>query len=168
MDRLWAPWRKAYIRPDKKKSRACVFCSLLRNRARSRDYLLAQTRLCFAVLNLYPYNNGHVLVLPRRHVASPWDLTDAEKLDWLDLAARVQGAIEKKIHPHGFNLGINLGSAAGAGIPGHLHLHIVPRWIGDSNFMPIVGGVKVISESLRSVYRELKPELEKAGRKSKR
>ncbi|HTL46856.1 MAG TPA: HIT domain-containing protein [Verrucomicrobiae bacterium] len=165
MERLWAPWRKAYIRPKGKARKGCVFCGLLKAKSDERHYILARSAKSFAVLNLYPYNNGHTLILPLRHVASLDDLTSEEKLDWLDLCGRVQQAMEKKLRPHGYNLGINLGRAAGAGIPKHLHLHVIPRWKGDSNFMPTVAGVKVISESLRSVYRELVPALPSRGKK---
>lgn len=157
MDRLWAPWRKAYIRPDKKKTRGCVFCGILKSKDDTFHFVLTRTKHAFAVLNLYPYNNGHTLILPRRHIADISKLTDEEKLDWMNLASEVQEALQKKVRPDGFNLGINLGSAAGAGIPKHLHFHVVPRWKGDSNFMPVLGGTKVISESLQSMYREIAP-----------
>lgn len=159
MDRLWAPWRKAYIRPDQKKSGGCVFCGILKSGKDAANFVLKRTKHSFAVLNLYPYNNGHTLILPKRHVADVSDLNDEEKLDWMNLAAEVQAVLQARIRPHGFNLGINLGIAAGAGIPKHLHFHVVPRWKGDSNFMPIVGGTKVISESLQSLYREIAPRL---------
>lgn len=157
MDRLWAPWRKAYIRPKgkKKPGSGCLFCRLARGARRAGEHVLAHSRLSFAVLNLYPYNNGHVLVLPRRHVKGVELLTDAERLDWLALYVRIEKALRKALRPHGINIGINLGIAAGAGIPGHLHLHVVPRWKGDVNFMPVLGHTKVISESLESVHREL-------------
>lgn len=101
------------------------------------------------------------MVVPNRHLRRIREMTKAEKLDWLELTEDVIGAIEKTMRPHGFNLGINLGRAGGAGIPGHLHFHVVPRWEGDSNFMPILGGTKVISESLESVYQNLKKEIRK-------
>lgn len=155
MDRLWAPWRKAYIRPEKKTRRGCLFCALLKEKRDAKNYILKKTPHSFAILNLYPYNNGHTLIVPRRHAADLAALSSEEKLDLLNLCQEVQSAIQKKMKAHGFNLGINLGSFAGAGIPEHLHLHIVPRWKGDANFMPVVGGTKVISESLESVYTEL-------------
>lgn len=167
MDKIWAPWRKAYIRPDKsKKSAGCLFCRLYAD-SPSRDaqnYVLKRTPLNFAVLNLYPYNNGHVLILPKRHVDSVEKLNDQEKLDWLALYEEVKKVIQKKMKPNGFNLGINLGRAAGAGIPHHLHLHIVPRWKGDINFMPVISEIKIISESLDSVYQVLTQELKKGSR----
>ncbi len=163
MNRLWAPWRKAYIRPKRKTLTGCLFCRLQKSSQDTRHYILTRTPLSYAVLNLYPYNNGHVLVVPNRHVASVGELSEAEKIDWLTLFDRVVEALKKTIHPHGFNAGINLGTVAGAGIPKHLHFHIVPRWEGDTNFMPVLGDTKVVSESLDSVYAVLSAELK--GRK---
>ncbi|MBP9866319.1 MAG: HIT domain-containing protein [Candidatus Omnitrophica bacterium] len=162
MDRLWAPWRKAYIRPEGKKKQGCVFCSMIRGRAKSSDHILLKTSHSFAVLNLYPYNNGHTLILPRRHVQTIGQLRDEERLDWLETYVRVEKALHLALKPHGLNVGINLGRSSGAGIPGHLHLHAVPRWTGDVNFMPVVAGTKVISESMESVYRLMKRALAKA------
>lgn len=155
MKRVWAPWRKSYIRLSQKKSKACLFCGLLKAGNDKKSFILTRTRFSFAVLNAYPYNNGHVMIVPIRHVASLEYLTSEEKLDWLDLYIRVQQAIEKTLKPHGYNVGINLGRVAGAGVPGHVHLHVVPRWNGDTNFMPVLSGTKVISESLESVYKVL-------------
>ena len=167
MDRLWAPWRKAYIRPEGRKTRGCLFCRLQSPRKASHDYVLKRTAFSFAVLNIYPYNNGHVMIVPKRHTASIERLNPAERLDWLALCDELIRALQKKLRPHGFNIGINLGKAAGAGIPRHLHLHIVPRWTGDSNFMTTVSGSKVISESLDSVYRLLVQALKTKNKKSK-
>ena len=153
MSRLWAPWRKTYIRPKRRKPKGCLFCRFLADRKKdARNYLIKRTPLSFALLNLYPYNNGHVLILPKRHVDSLGKLTAREKLDWLELCDELIAALRKELKPQGFNVGINLGAAAGAGIPKHLHLHIVPRWPGDVNFMPVLAGTKVISESLDSLY----------------
>lgn len=166
MDKIWAPWRKAYIRPDKQRVGGCLFCRLYKDRT-SRDgrhYILKRTPHDFAVLNLYPYNNGHVMVVPNRHVASVGQLSDREKLDWLALYEEVRRALKKTLKPNGFNVGINLGRVAGAGIPNHLHLHIVPRWKADINFMPVLADTKVISESLDSVYRLLTKELKRRRR----
>ena len=173
MDRMWAPWRKAYIRPSKNPGRGCLFCKVGRAPV-SRDaknLILKRSRLNFAILNLYPYNNGHVMIVPNRHLDRIEKMTDAEKLDWLELYGEVLHAIEKTLRPHGFNAGINLGRLAGAGIPKHLHLHLVPRWKGDVNFMPVIANTKVISESLTSVHKILSAELRKSpsrGRQKKR
>lgn len=170
MDKIWAPWRKAYIRPDKKAGKGCIFCRFYKD-SPSRDpqnYILKRTPLNFAILNLYPYNNGHVMIVPKRHVDRVDKLSNAEKLDWLALYEEVTAALKKSLKPHGFNVGINLGRMAGAGIPKHLHLHIVPRWQGDVNFMPVVAGTKVISESLDSVYRLLTKTLKARPAKRRR
>lgn len=165
MNRMWAPWRKAYIRPSGRKARGCLFCRLARQTADVRHYVLKRTRLGFAVLNLYPYSNGHVLVVPKRHVSELSELSDDERLECLGLAEEIMAGLRRALKPHGFNMGMNLGRVGGAGIPGHLHLHIVPRWLGDVNFMPVTAGVKVISESLDSVYATLAKQL---GRKKGR
>lgn len=162
MERLWAPWRKAYLRPNNRPaSKGCLFCRIAAEKKDAKNLILQRTPHSFAVLNLYPYTNGHLLVLPLRHVRQLAELTSAEKLDWLDLAETMRRIVAKKMKPSGFNLGVNLGRTAGAGIPKHLHLHVVPRWQGDHNFMPVLGGAKVISESLVSVYQTLKSELRK-------
>lgn len=162
MDRIWAPWRKAYIRPSTRKTKGCLFCRLgaASKTLDAKNYILKRTAYNFAILNLYPYNNGHTMIIPLRHVDRVEKLTDAEKLDWLHLYEEVQAAMEKTIRPHGFNIGMNLGRVAGAGIPRHAHLHIVPRWKGDVNFMPSVAGVKVISESLDSAHQILSKALQ--------
>lgn len=107
------------------------------------------------VLNLFPYNNGHVMVAPRRHIASLEKLTSEERADVLDLLVRVKRSLNQALRPGGFNIGINEGRAAGAGVKGHLHVHVVPRWNGDTNFMPVIGETKVLAESLGSLYRKL-------------
>lgn len=166
MDRLWAPWRKVYIRPEKKTRRGCLFCGLLKEKRDVRNYILKKTPHSFAILNLYPYNNGHTLIVPRRHVADLAEMSAEEKLDLLSLCEEIQTAIRKRMRAHGFNVGLNLGAFAGAGIPEHLHLHIVPRWKGDANFMPVVARTKVISESLKSVYQEISGVLKSGSRKA--
>jgi ATP adenylyltransferase len=108
------------------------------------------------MLNLYPYNNGHVMVAPYRHVKSLDLLSDVELLDLMKLVNRIKARIDRKMKPHGYNIGVNIGKIAGAGFAGHVHIHIVPRWKGDTNFIPVVGDVKIVSESLDAVYRILK------------
>jgi ATP adenylyltransferase len=162
-DRLWAPWRKAYLRPKGGKPKGCIFCRLLAEKRDAQNYILKRTAKSFALLNLYPYNNGHVMIVPLRHVDSVHALTNREKLDWLDLYEEVRAAIKAKLKPHGFNVGINLGRVGGAGIPHHLHLHVVPRWRGDANFMPVISDTKVMSESLDSVYHVIRSKLKVKG-----
>lgn len=152
MPRIWAPWRKAYIKSHRSLGDKCLFCRLFKEKKDSKNYIIKRSAKSFALLNLYPYNNGHVLILPYRHVQTIDQLSDDEKLDWLHLYEEVNQALKECFNPQGFNVGVNLGSAAGAGIPQHLHMHIVPRWSGDCNFMPVIGSTKVISESLDSVY----------------
>ena len=155
MDKLWAPWRSKYIylRANKR----CIFCG---NRASDgrKKHIIARSKYCFAMLNLYPYNNGHVMVAPYRHVKSLEALSEGELLDCMKLVNKIKTLIDKKLKPQGFNIGLNLGKIGGAGFAGHVHIHIVPRWIGDTNIMPIISGTKVVSESLDAMYKLLKVE----------
>ena len=158
LQRLWAPWRNAFLMQaaSKNRSRRCIFCAAHRSSANRRHYVVARGRRAFAMLNLYPYNNGHVMIVPSRHVGELERLTPGEWTAMLRLARRVMRRLRATLHPHGFNLGINLGRVAGAGIPGHLHLHLVPRWNGDTNFMPITGQTKVMSQALDELYTVLR------------
>ena len=154
--RLWAPWRAPYISHiDPTKNRKCLFCEKARSKQDARNLLIQRGRKAYSLLNLYPYMNGHSLVVPYRHVGEVEDLTPEEWLDLSRLTADLVRRMKKVFAPQGFNLGINLGSAAGAGIPKHLHMHIVPRWRGDANFMSTVGNTRVISQSLRAAHRLL-------------
>lgn len=150
---LWAPWRKAYILG--KKSKACFLCRIRRSKRDRTNYVVGRSTHSFAVLNLYPYNNGHVMATPNRHVKKLSQLSDDEQLDLFHLISRMMEQIEMKMKPHGINLGINFGRTAGAGLIGHLHIHIVPRWQGDTNFMPVTANTKVLSEALKSVQEKL-------------
>jgi ATP adenylyltransferase len=155
MDRLWAPWRVKYINQiDKHKG--CVFCRILQEDKDAKNFVFARRKHTFAVLNIYPYNNGHSLVLPLRHVDALEKLTKAERDELMDLVIEVKALTDQAIKPSGYNIGINLGRTAGAGFPGHLHVHVVPRWKGDSNFMAVTGETKVISQSLKELYKKLK------------
>ncbi len=152
---LWAPWRKKYIlEVDKKKG--CIFCQAIRGSHDSKNFIVRRSKHAFAILNIYPYNNGHVMVVPKKHVKELGALTDQELLDVVKLQNDVVRLLQKRLKPHGFNLGVNMGRVAGAGILGHVHIHIVPRWMGDTNFMPMVAKTKVLSESLESLYQRLK------------
>ena len=154
MDKLWAPWRKAYIL--RKPAKKCFICRVKSSSQDAKHFVLKRTFHSFAVLNIYPYNNGHVMVAPNRHVADLEKLKDAELLDLLRLTNQIILRLKKMMKPHGLNVGINFGRAAGAGVPGHIHIHVVPRWSGDTNFMPVVAHTKILSESLKSVYERLK------------
>lgn len=153
MDKLWAPWRSKYLYLRKHKE--CIFCGNRRSKGKKR-YIIERSKYSFAMLNLYPYNNGHVMVAPYRHVKSPELLTDAELLDVMKLVNKVKVLLGKKLKPHGFNIGMNIGKVSGAGFAGHIHMHIVPRWIGDTNFMPMTANTKVVSESLEAMLKLLK------------
>ena len=149
-DKLWAPWRSKYIYSRKKKK--CIFCN-------PKDYVLDKTKDSFSMLNIYPYNNGHVMVAPKRHVKSLEYLKLDELLDLMSLVVKTKKVLDKKLKPHGYNIGLNIGKAAGAGFADHIHIHIVPRWMGDTNFMPAACGTKVISESLDVMYKIYKSSL---------
>lgn len=155
---LWAPWRMAYLREAVQKGRrrpACFLCRAPRPGGDGDGLVLSRGRAAFAILNLYPYNNGHFLVAPYRHVPDLSGLADREVVEIMRLAERLAGRLRRRLKPHGFNLGFNFGAAAGAGVPGHLHLHVVPRWAGDTNFMPVLADTKVISQSLAEIRRIL-------------
>lgn len=152
---LWAPWRSVYIERHLRKKTGCIFCRALREKRDRNNHIVKRSRHAFAVLNRYPYTNGHVMIVPNRHIAELKDLTDPERLDLLGLQDQVIELLKEILRPDGFNLGLNLGRAAGAGVLGHVHVHIVPRWIGDTNCMPVISGTKVISQSLCVLYEQL-------------
>ena len=154
MDKLWAPWRSKYIYLRKRSG--CIFCLAKKAKNPKKLYILDRSKHSFSMLNLYPYNNGHVMVAPYKHVKSLELLSDEELLDMIKLINKTKVAIGKRLKPHGFNIGLNVGKIAGAGFAGHVHVHIVPRWTGDTNFMPLTAGAKVISESLNSLYELLR------------
>ena len=158
MERLWSPWRMEYIEADRDdESDACVFCALVESDDPDGERVLARDELAFATLAKYPYNPGHVLVLPVRHTDDPQDLSEDEGAAITRLTNRSLRALGEAMAPDGFNLGLNLGRAAGAGIPAHLHWHVVPRWEGDTNFMPVVGQTRVLPELLQETYLKLRP-----------
>lgn len=155
LPRLWAPWRSGYL--TQAQPRGCLFCLIRRRSARDRQHqVICRSASCLALLNRYPYNNGHLLIAPARHCQQLDQLTDEELTALWRCVARCQQLLQHALHPAGYNIGINQGRAGGAGIPGHLHVHLVPRWIGDTNCMPVVAGTKVISQSLAEVYRLLR------------
>ncbi len=164
MDRLWAPWRAAYIResaprPDDGRKPSCFICDAL-NQTTDRDNLLAwRGPRTVVILNRFPYNNGHLLVAPRSHVGSLGELGREERAEPIETITRLIDVLDRMMSPHGYNIGLNLGKSAGAGLPDHLHWHVVPRWDGDTNFMPIVGEAKVIVESLDEFYDRLVSEI---------
>src|SRR3989344_1885975 len=154
--RLWAPWRVTYVKALDKKSKGCVFCNIRKSKNDKANYVFFRARHCHAVLNIYPYNNGHVLIVPNRHVGDLRKLLPEEKKDLFARLEKSQGFLDRVLSPRGYNIGMNIGRVAGAGFPGHLHIHVLPRWGGDVNFMPVIGNTKVVSQSLAELYRQLK------------
>jgi ATP adenylyltransferase len=159
MERLWTPWRLAYVSGGSE-SNACVFCSALTDDD-AAPLIVFRGTSCFVILNLFPYNNAHLMVVPNRHVATLADATPEELRELMDLARIAEMAITEAYAPHGMNLGINLGKPAGAGVPGHLHMHVVPRWSGDTNFMTVVGHTRVLPEELPQTADRLRPIFER-------
>jgi ATP adenylyltransferase len=155
MDILWAPWRVDYIKSAPKETSSCVFCEKLSERRDRENLLLYRSVHSFVVMNPFPYNNGHLMVLPNRHVAGMEGFSDAEFLDFMKTTQLCLDCLRDSMGPEGFNVGINFGKVAGAGLGEHLHLHIVPRWAGDASFMAVVGETRVIPEHLFRTYDSL-------------
>ena len=155
-DTLWAPWRMKWIAAAAGKGpKQCLFCRVARTRSDRRDLVLARRPHALLMLNRYPYASAHLMVAVKRHAARFVDLDAAERADVLDLVALAERALEKEYEPHGVNYGVNVGRVAGAGFPGHLHMHLVPRWDGDTNFMPVIARTRVLPESLAATWGRL-------------
>jgi ATP adenylyltransferase len=154
MDHLWAPWRLSYVATAKPPSvgEPCFICDGLAASDDRANLIALRTPLSVVMLNRFPYNNGHLLVAPRAHQGQLAELTPEELLEIMETLRRMVGLLDELMRPDGHNIGLNLGRAAGAGLPGHLHWHIVPRWNGDTNFMPVVGDTKVIAQALDALY----------------
>lgn len=158
VERLWTPWRMEYIQSAKEEEQeGCIFCDLPAEGDDERTHVLKRGERCFVLLNAFPYNPGHLMVAPWRHVGAIEDLDDGELLELGRLLQESIRALRDEVRPHGFNVGMNLGRIAGAGVPDHLHWHVVPRWTGDSNFMPVTGQTKVLPELLEETYARLAP-----------
>lgn len=155
MQRLWAPWRETYITGITTKQKSCVFCRILPAHKDKQHMIFIRKPLAYAVLNLYPYSSGHCLIVPNRHVGDISKLSAEEYIGLMELLRETKDLLQTVLKPHGFNVGINLGRTAGAGIPGHVHVHIAPRWKGDHNFMPVTADTRVISQSLSVIYKKL-------------
>lgn len=162
MEKLFSPWRSQYIssfsaqKQDETEDTGCVFCDNKDSCPKKIDNLVVYQGLtCFVTMNLYPYNAGHLMVIPKRHLNDFSLLTEEEQLEIMKLAGISMRALKTVVHPQGFNMGANLGKAAGAGIDQHLHFHIVPRWNGDTNFMPVLGEVRVISQDLLGLKKKI-------------
>ena len=158
MKRLFSPWRSAYIQTFKsaKKSSKCLFCRIAKEKKDSKNLVVYRGKTCYVVMNVYPYNSGHVMVVPYKHTDSMGRLTETEYTEIMKLTAKAQKALKKANKPHGFNFGANFGRIAGAGIDEHIHFHLVPRWSGDTNFMPVLADTKMVSEELRKTWKGLK------------
>ena len=161
MDQLWAPWRQEYIATLKPSSSddPCFICQGLLEEDDRKNLVVVRKRLSVVVLNRFPYNNGHLLVAPRQHKGNLDELTSEELLEVMETLRGMVGILNDVMHPKGFNVGLNLGKAAGAGLPGHLHWHVVPRWNGDTNFMPVLADTKVISQSLEALFDLIKSQV---------
>jgi ATP adenylyltransferase len=155
MNRLWTPWRLAYVTEASANTPRCIFCDAAGQLA-SEPLVVHAGRSAFVILNKYPYNNGHLMIVPQRHVARLADLDAAEAQDLMRLTQAAERVLTQVYAPHGFNMGVNLGKPAGAGIEDHLHVHIVPRWNGDTNFMSVVGETRVLPEELPATATRLR------------
>jgi ATP adenylyltransferase len=162
VERVWAPWRMPYIEQSEPEP-GCVFCSKAAENADEKNLILFRASRCFVIMNLYPYNSGHLMVVPFQHTGHFDSIdapTGAQVFEVAQLAVHV---LEEGMKPSGFNLGINQGTAAGAGVKDHIHLHVVPRWDGDTNFMPVLANAKVIPELLSASARKLRPLFDRFG-----
>ncbi len=155
MDHLYTPWRMAYIRGEKKPVEGCVFCQLAASKDDNKQ-VIAYSKYVFVTLNKYPYNNGHLMVIPYEHVPSLEALSPEALTDLMLTTNHALAVLRRNYNPSAFNIGANIGAAAGAGIAEHFHLHIVPRWPGDANFMTVIGNTRVIPDTLENIYAELK------------
>ena len=161
MDRLWSPWRLAYVTASHAPT-DCIFCDA--GSHPEAELVLLRGDHCFVILNLYPYNNGHLMVVPNRHISALADLSPDEQAALMATTRLAEMALTEAYHPQGINVGINLGKAAGAGIENHLHIHLVPRWAGDTNFMSAIGETRVLPEDLGQTAARLRPVLERLAR----
>lgn len=154
MEQLWAPWRIQYV--TRPKESGCILCQKSKENKDETNFILHRSQNNFIILNAFPYNPGHLMIAPYRHVANLQDLTDDELTEHFNLVKKSLALLKEILNPDGFNIGLNIGKVAGAGIEEHLHTHIVPRWQGDVNFMPVLSNTRVISEELAATYKKLK------------
>ena len=166
MKRLFCPWRIKYITSEKEKE--CIFCKKPSENRDEENLILLRGKFNFIILNLYPYNNGHLMIVPYEHTNDITKLGLEVLTEMMEFLQMSVDALKETMNPHGFNIGFNIGEVAGAGIAEHLHMHVVPRWNGDTNFMFVLGETKVIPEDLRSTYRKLRPVLEKLYEEKKK
>ncbi len=155
MDSLWAPWRIKYILRDKEQDEDCFLCRKPAANDDAKNYILFRERNCFALLNVYPYNAGHVMVCPYQHTGELEDLSPQVLGELMQLTVRSQQLLQRAMNPDGFNIGLNIGLVAGAGLRDHVHVHVVPRWNGDTNYMPVLGETRVVPQALDELYAAL-------------
>lgn len=163
MKKHWAPWRISFILGPKEKG--CIFCKIPRKKDDRKNLILYRGKHNYILLNKFPYNNGHLMVIPYRHFRDLTKLTRLEGAEMMELCGVATKALEKTMHPQGHNLGMNLGTAGGAGIRNHVHMHVVPRWLGDTNYMPILSDTKVLVEYLEDTYDRLAPMIARLKKK---
>ena len=161
MKPVWAPWRIEYI--TKEREKGCIFCDKPKEKKDRKNLILYRGGAGFIIMNRFPYSNGHIMIVPFRHMSNLSNLNESERLDLMNLSIMGTQALEV-LKPDGFNIGMNLGRIAGAGIDDHIHFHVVPRWNGDTNFMPVIADIKVIPEYLDQTYLRLFEELKNIGR----
>ena len=162
MNKLWAPWRITYVSNTRVKG--CIFCKAFKEKKDKKNLIVLRSKHSFAILNTFPYNNGHIMIVSNRHVSSFEKLREEEILDVNKVLIKIISMLKATLKPAGFNVGINLGKVAGAGIDKHIHIHIVPRWPGDTNFMPVLSDTKIISQSLKELYDRLTRDTRKRGK----
>ena len=156
MERIWAPWRIEYIKIAREEAeQGCILCSKPADKNDRQNLILHRGQHSFIIMNAYPYNAGHIMVVPYRHVANLEDLSNVERNELFGLVSRSIAVMKQVFNAEGFNVGINLGRIAGAGIDSHIHVHVVPRWAGDTNFMPVTGDIRVVSEAILETYDKL-------------
>lgn len=161
MDFIFTPWRYAYV-TGADKAQECVFCAALTRGDDRKAGIIHRGQDCFVILNTYPYTSGHVMVVPYQHADQLQKLDTPATHEMIDLARRLEGILRELYHPDGLNIGLNLGKAAGAGVAGHLHMHVLPRWVADANFMTVVGETRVLPEDLETTYTRIRTSFEKS------
>ena len=167
MKNLYCPWRSDYVKtalPEKASDvsvKKCPFCHEISESQDAQNFILKRFKYNFVILNLYPYNAGHLLIIPYKHKKALSQYTAAMRAEMIEIAALSSDILQKEFGATGINMGLNLGKSAGAGIPGHLHLHVLPRWFGDTNFLPLLAGTKTISFDLQKIYQDLLPKFQK-------
>ncbi|GAB4288328.1 MAG: HIT domain-containing protein [Myxococcota bacterium] len=166
--RLFAPWRLEYVMANKPKSNECLFCDKIKEKKDRENGIIAYSTTCYVLLNRYPYVNGHIMVAPSRHIKEVWSLTADESDDFFKTVKIAARALEDAYHPSGMNIGMNIGEAAGAGVAGHLHCHLIPRWVGDTSFISVISDVRMIMETLEMTYDKLRPLFLSSGLSEKR